>query len=428
MAAPPPKQRDPSGVDNMRQLIALRWLAITGQYATIQLVFSILGLPLPIVSMLAILGGLILLNIASSVAVRRGLRVGERELLAALSIDVAALTGLLYLSGGATNPFVWLLLIQVVLGAVLLRFWSACVMAAVTSAAFALLAFVHHPLSLPDDISVGMLDLYVLGSLISFVLVAALLLLFVTRINRNLRSRDARLAAMRQQAAEEDHIVRMGLLASGAAHELGTPLASLSVIINDWGRVPKLADDPVLAEELSDMRVAVERCKSIVSGILMSAGDPRGDQIAITTAAAFFAQATGEWRARHGADSLSFDNHLSRDPRIVSDSTLKQIVWNVLDNAWEASQRQVAVRLEQEGERLMLTVRDSGPGFDPAILANLGKPYQSTKGRRGGGLGLFLVVNAMRKMGGWVDARNAERGGAVVTLIWPLDMLEWNED
>ncbi|MBW4331598.1 sensor histidine kinase [Stakelama sp. CBK3Z-3] len=412
----------------MRQLIALRWLAVIGQYATIQLVFSILGVPLPIVAMFAIVGGLVALNISSMIALRRGWRVGERELLIALLLDVAALTGLLYFAGGATNPFVWLFLLQVVLAAVLLRVLSACIVVSVTSAAFILLAVVHYPLMLPQHITVGLFGLYVLGSLISFALIAGLLLLFITRINYNLRSRDARLAAMRQQAAEEDHIVRMGLLASGAAHELGTPLASLSVIINDWGRMRQLTDNPALAEELEEMRVAVERCKAIVSGILMSAGDPRGGDIAITTAGAFFADALEEWRRRHGSDSLRFDNRLSTDPRIVSDSTLKQIVWNILDNGREASGNTVSVILNRKDELLTLSVIDDGPGFDRAILDNLGKPYQSTKGRRGGGLGLFLVVNAMRKMGGWVDARNDPSAGAIVTLVWPLDMLEWTED
>ena len=98
-----------------------------------------------------------------------------------------------------------------------------------------------------------------------------LIVVFMTRIARNLRDRDNGLAALRQQAAEEDHIVRMGLLASGAAHELGTPLASLSVILSDWRRMPALANDPELMEEIAEMQADVQRCKSIVTGILMSA-------------------------------------------------------------------------------------------------------------------------------------------------------------
>ncbi|NWM54803.1 sensor histidine kinase, partial [Escherichia coli] len=102
--------------------------------------------------------------------------------------------------------------------------------------------------------------------LICFALIAVLLVLLITRIARNLREGDAERAAIRQRAAEEDHIVRMGLLASGAAHELGTPLSSLSVILGDWQRMPRIAADRDLAQDIADMQAEVARCKTIVSG------------------------------------------------------------------------------------------------------------------------------------------------------------------
>ena len=108
------------------------------------------------------------------------------------------------------------------------------------------LALFGRPLALPPDHDRGLPSLYIQGMLICFVLNAALLVIFITRISRNLRARDARLADLRQRAAEEEHIVRMGLLASGAAHELGTPLATLAVILGDWRRMPPFAADPEL--------------------------------------------------------------------------------------------------------------------------------------------------------------------------------------
>ena len=179
--------------------------------------------------------------------------IGNREIFVALVLDNAALTALLYLSGGATNPFIWLFLLQVVLGAVLLDRWSAWVLTALSASCFVVLLLTHYPLVLPPKFSLGMFDLYIFGALTSFLLIAVLLVFFVTRINRNVRASDASLARLRQQAAEEDHIVRIGLLATGAAHELGTPLASLSVIANDWSHRPELAAFPDLAEEIEDV-------------------------------------------------------------------------------------------------------------------------------------------------------------------------------
>jgi len=109
---------------------------------------------------------------------------------------------------------------------------------------------------------------------------------------------------------------------------------------------------------------------------------------------------------------------------IVSESTLRQVVFNVLDNAFEASQGWARLTAAIDDDMLVLTVEDDGPGFDPDILANVGKPYQSSKGRLGGGLGLFLVVNVVRKLGGRFEARNRKGRGAVVTLFLPLEALE----
>lgn len=415
---------DIAGNDTMVQLINLRWIAVAGQLATIWVVHYVMQVSLPILAMLAIVGGLAGLNLVSLVWIARGQETtGNTRLFITFLIDVAALTGLLYLSGGATNPFISLFLLQVVLGAVLLRPWASWAIVAVTCLCFVLLVNWHWPLRLPPSFSLGLFDLYIIGTLFGFALIAVLLVLFVTRINANLRARDARLAAMRQQAAEEDHIVRMGLLASGAAHELGTPLASLSVIINDWAHMPALGKLSGMTEEIEDMRVAVERCKQIVTGILLSAGEARGEKPVITTVHDFLHEVAAEWRKNNGSDMLHFHDNFGDNVAIVSDGPLKQVIWNVLDNALEASKAPVTMTANEEADNLVLQVADDGPGFSDEQLASFGKPYHSTKDRLGGGLGLFLVVNAMRKLGGSVEPGNRDQSGALVTLTLPLAAL-----
>jgi two-component system, sensor histidine kinase RegB len=245
----------------------------------------------------------------------------------------------------------------------------------------------------------------------------------VTRINRNLRDRDAGLAALRHHAAEQDHIVRMGLLASGAAHELGTPLASLSVILSDWRRMPALASDAELSQDLGEMETALQRCKSIVTGILLSAGEARGEGSAPTTVAAFLTALVSEWRTTRPSAMLYFRNAFGADLAIVSDIALKQAIFNVLDNAAEVSRDWIELMAERKADRLVLSVTDRGPGFAPEMLSHIGKPYQSTKGSSGSGLGLFLVFNVVRKLGGVVTARNRPDIGAAVRLELPLATL-----
>ena len=111
------------------------------------------------------------------------------------------------------------------------------------------------------------------------------------------------------------------------------------------------------------------------------------------------------------------------DVAIVSDVALKQVIFNVLDNAYEVSRDWVELVAEREGDNLVLSISDRGPGFTPEMLAQLGKPYHSSKGRAGGGLGLFLVVNVVRKLGGTVTAENHRKRGATVRLTLPLATL-----
>jgi two-component system sensor histidine kinase RegB len=412
-----------TNVKNINLLIQLRWIAVVGQVLTIGFVHFVMGVELPLMPMVSVLCGSIFLNVISQEWLRKQTDARDRELLMLLLLDVAALTAQLYLSGGATNPFVSLYLLQVTLGAMLLNTRSTWVIVVVTCLCFVGLIVFHRPLALPPAMADYLFQLHIWGTLICFVLDAALIVVFMTRIARNLRDRDNGLAALRQQAAEEDHIVRMGLLASGAAHELGTPLASLSVILSDWRRMPALASNPELMDEIAEMQADVQRCKSIVTGILMSAGDMRGEAPVVTSVNDFFGELVEDWRSARSSGTLVYENRFGEDMPIVSDSALKQMIFNVLDNANEVSPLWIRLALEREGDTLVLKVSDMGPGFAQEMLANLGKPYNSSKGRPGRGLGLFLVVNAVRKLGGSVVADNRPVGGAVVTLSLPLSAL-----
>lgn len=366
---------------------------------------------------------LVALNVASLLRHRRSAPVSNGELFVDLLVDVGALTIQLYLSGGATNPFISLFLLQVALAAVLLEAWSTWTLAGLASLCFLGLINAYRPLALPPPLAGELFRLHIQGMFVCFVLAASLLVFFIQRISRNLRIRDKHLADLRQRAAEEDHIVRMGLLASGAAHELGTPLATLSVILNDWRRLAPFKSDPDLMQELGEMQAQLDRCKMIVSGILMSSGEARGEGPMRTTVHRFVDGLVEEWRSHRAPARLDYVNAFAPDAPIVSDPALKQVIFNVFDNALEASPGFVGVRVERRGDELAIVVEDRGPGFDPDILSAFGKPYRSTKARPGGGLGLFLVINVMRKLGGTVSARNRGGGGACVVLSLPLASL-----
>ena len=315
-------------------------------------------------------------------------------------LDMAALTGLLFLSGGSSNPFISLYLVQVVLGAILLPQIVAGLLAVAACAAYAFLSLQYWPLKLPTD---SVIDLLQAGRLAAFAMVAVLLVPFIARTSRNLRARDDYLAELRQRAIEEEGIIRMGLFASGAAHELGTPLSSLSVLVADWQRHRTFAGDPDLAQELADANAEVDRCKRIVSNILHSAGSARGEAMEAVRARSLIDEVSQEWAAIHPAVPLDRATETLAMVRIQA----------------EASPRSVSLTAKVEDDAVVIAVLDHGPGFETNQFRTAGQLIQSTKGP-GHGLGLFLAGNVARQLGGSLHVTNRDGGGAAVRLILPL--------
>jgi two-component system sensor histidine kinase RegB len=421
---PPPTD---AGRRNMLLLILLRWLAVGGQLVTIAVAHRLFEIRLSLAPLLIVPAVLVAINLISLLYLRRRRGVSDIEVTVALLIDVVALAWQLYHAGGLANPFASLFLLQVVIGAMLLEPRSSWGIGGAACIALGTLTLDPVPLALPPHWAGRPFHLYLLGSLICFVLIAVLLVAFVTRISRNLRESDAALAAARQRAAEEDHIVRMGLLASGAAHELGTPMASMSVILGDLAHHRAIMADEELAIDVAEMQGELQRCKLIVSGILTSAGEVRGENPSATTVRAFIADVIADWRDRTDSE-IDLRDDFGGDLAIVSDPALRQVIGNVIDNALEVSPAGMAIHAQRLDDRLVLDVLDRGPGFSAEMLAAFGRPYMSSKGKSGGGLGLFLVVNVLRKLGGKVEVANRDHGGAQVRLTVPLAALAYDEE
>jgi two-component system sensor histidine kinase RegB len=359
--------------------------------------------------MMTVLVLLALVNLATLV-----LSIGRRgfsyiELLGSLMLDVSALAWQLYQTGGGTNPFAFLFLLQIVIGAILLPPRWSWIIAALAGCDATFLTFFFQPLTLPDVYEGVHFQLYLIGSLLCFLLIGSLLVFFVGRIDRNRRASDARLAALSQRAAEEDHIVRLGLLASGAAHELGTPLASMSVILGDWAHHPSVKQDSDLAEDVALMQGELKRCKAILSGMLISAAKSgaRTRRSPRSAPSSMISSRTGASAPLpHRLHRHRRGHRHRRRPRAASGA--------------QQHRRQCHRRLthrhhhraRSDRDWLSIVTTDDGPGFAAQVIDQIGKPYVSTKGRDGGGLGLFLVVNVARKLGGRLKVENREEGGA----------------
>lgn len=402
---------------NLAYLGRMRWIAVAGQLLAIWGTVVLLDVALPWRQMLPVVAFLILLNVVSAWRLRRGQTITDLSVAAELLMDVACLTLLLYLSGGATNPFVSLFILQVILAIVLLPRRHAAAILLATVAAHGWLTGNGVPMELPHlwhGDGPSFLNLHLQGMFLSFLLAAGLLTWSVTRITANLRDRDAQIQALRQQMLEEDHLVRLGLLSSGAAHELGTPLTTLAVTLDDWQTLGA-PQGAALEEKLAVMQRELSRCRQIVSEMLLSSGQERLEEAHGMRARAFLEEAIQGLRlpVRVRVDARC-------DPVIMADPMLEQAVRQLLDNAVEAGSRTIRITLSPDGpDQLALVIEDDGPGFPADILADPGQPFLSSRDGVGRGLGLYLTGNVMRRLNGEMRLANLP-DGAQVTLLLPI--------
>ncbi len=403
---------------NLLQLLWLRLIAIVGQVLVILFVNYFLEISLPLPQMFGVLLVLLIVNLVSFFRYKSQKQISDGALFVELVFDVAALTAQLYFSGGISNPFISLFLLQVIISAILLRQIYAWFVGVVTVVCYVWLSFNYQELhSLHHHEDGDFFNLHLHGMLVSYVFAAALLLIFVTKIIKNLQEKDRDFYLLKQQSNEEEKLVRIALLATAAAHELSTPLSTISVILGDW----KKADLTNSKEEfLQDVLVAEEqlgRCKKILSNILLSSGKERLEQAKAISAKDAFDSLVKSWSDLRRPQNLLYDFCGNADKKIILDEALTQVFFNIFDNAFEESAKWVSIKVEANDSEMLVTIQDRGRGFAAEILQEIGKPNLTTK--NGSGLGLFLAVSVLRRIGGILQVKNLENG-ALVTVKFPI--------
>lgn len=410
---------------NLAVLIRLRWLAICGQIGAIAVTHYGLGVNLPRRAMAPVVVFLVLLNLFSTWRLRTRRKVSDLTVTTELLMDVVALTMLLYLSGGASNPFITLFILQVILGIVLLPARSALVILSATIAAYYWLLWNGRPMALPSThgshgghaAGPSFFDLHLQGMFLSFALAACLLAWFMLRIMENLRERDRHLEDLRRMMLEEDNLVRLGLMASGAAHELGTPLTTLAVTMDDWASLG-LPEGERGKAELSRMQEELSRCRRIVSDMLLKAGQERLVDMRTEIVAVFIADTLAEWRAEGGRLTISVEDQAG-SVAITADPLLTQVLRQILDNAAEAGATQMHIHIARAEGEVVITLSDNGPGFPSDLLAARERDKHIVQTDPGRGLGLLLVVTSLRRLSGRLRLSNGNAGGASVSLTLP---------
>jgi len=403
---------------SLRRVLVLKNIAVVGQTLAVLVVAKGMGMPLPF----AVIGTVLLvLNLLTWVRLKLLWEVREAEVFAQLLLDVLLLSGLLYLAGGATNPFVLLLLLPLTIAAATLAVTYAWTLAAAIVACYTLLMFVYIPLPHFHIDHTARLDSGAWLMWLGFVLGVGLVGYYVMKMGAALREREAALAEVRENALRDESLVALGALAVGAAHELGTPLSTMAVVLKELELGH--AAQPELVRDLRLLRDQVTRCKDTLSNMLSSTEQARAEGGYSVALDEYLADLVAQWRGMRPLAQVVYRwVGQSPAPQIIAEQVLGQIITNILNNAADASEDSVEVEADCDTERLRIEVLDRGPGLTPDAQAQAGQLFYTTKDS-GRGLGLFLVGAALRRFGGVLTLSNRDGGGVRALVVLPLSRL-----
>lgn len=392
---------------------------IAAQCMTFALAHWVLNMQLPWTEMVAVTVMLAVLNLATWIRLRRKWPVSSIEFFAQLLVDVFALSALLYFSGGSTNPFISLYLLPLTIAAAALPWAYTWVMAAVTISCYTLMLFYYLPLPHDHEEHNSEFNLHVSGMWLAFVLSTMLIAWFVVKMGISIRERDKDLALAREQALRNEQIIALGTLAAGAAHELGTPLATMAIVTGE------LQDEYKENREFQDniriLRDQITQCKHTLTQLLADAGQARAEEGSGQAVDSFLRQVLDKWQLMRPSVQFTYrGSGVEPAPQILNTQLLSQSILNLLNNAADASLKHIEIEVSWNYQELHLQILDYGDGLTGEAVQRAGQPFFTSKASgQGFGIGLFLANANIERFGGKVRLTNRV-GGACTQVTLPL--------
>ena len=410
-------------------ILRLRWLAVLGQLAAIFIVAQGLEFNVEIVPCVSIIALSAALNLALQTAANPMQRLEPMQAAGLLALNIVELAGLLYFTGGLQNPFSFLFLAPVLISATALPARSTFGLGVLAVACASVLFFFHLPLPWDSDDPLVLPPIYLVGIWLSIVLAIGVTSLYSFQVTEEARKLADALAATELVLTREQHLTQLDGLAAAAAHELGTPLATIFLISRE---LEKTVKDASFAADLKTLREQTQRCRDILSKItqLSSTGAPF-DRMKLSElieeVVAPHRDFGVEIKVRIAVAAVS-EPVGSRNPAILYG------VGNIVENAVDFARTTVEVNAWWNKDTIELLISDDGPGIPPDILNRIGEPYLSRRRttddgggeRRGLGLGVFIARTLLERTGAKVSFTNRifPDHGAVVQITWPRQRFE----
>jgi two-component system sensor histidine kinase RegB len=436
--------------DNLQWLFILRNLFIAAESALVLVSVYGLKINLPQEQLWLVISSICAVNLYTWMRLRTDEPVSELEVFSQISIDVLALGSLLYLTGGASNPIIWVYLLPIILTAIMLPQAYAWYMVILTCSSYtALIAYniplpaiePHHlsaPMSTPNfvennsDVAYYLhaiqdrhyFNLHMFGMWFGFVFSAGLVAFFVMGLSKTVKERERSLADARENNLRDERIVSLGTLAASAAHDMGTPLGTMAILLHEMELEYPEKRFVDLHQKIKILNQQISRCKQTLSVLSQSAGEMRAESGKPMQLISYIDEVLNQWRAHNSTTKLNLliaPESIEIDTEIVADRTLTHSVINILNNAAQVSSTDKGIdfSVNWDQQMLHLTIRDFGPGFPAEILDFVGKrPVISSK--QGLGVGLFLTYSTITRLGGKILLSNESTGGACVDISIPL--------
>ena len=435
------QDRERSNWVRLRTLLILRWFAIGGQIVAILVATRVYDLRMDAGPPAITIGAAILANLVSSFVYPESKRLSEREASAMMAFDIVQLTLLLYLTGGLNNPFALLILAPVTIAATVLHLMSFVALGLLAIVMISIIGTVAVPLQMADGTLLLLPPLFHFGFWVSLVIGVIFLGIYARQVTTEMNAMGDALLATQMALAREQKLTDLGGVVAAAAHELGTPLATIKLVSNEL--LEDLADQPELREDALLIRTQADRCRDI----LHSMGRAGKDDLHLRTALLeTVVRESAEPHLQRGRD-VTFDIApesgcdsaqpvISRRPEIIHG------LRNLIQNAVDFSETRVEIDVNWSDTQVFVRIADDGHGFPQSVIGRIGDPFVRRRrgsldglrrpGYEGMGLGLFIAKTLLERSGAQLSFANGPRrrrraegivAGAIVTVTWPMRVL-----
>ena len=392
-------------------LVAFRSVAILGQIVAVSLAQLVFNFPLNIVGIVTVLLSMSVINLYTWQVAKTVAEASSLVVFAQLLIDLAALTAIFYFSGGATNPFVSMYLLPLAMGAVLLAQQWVWFLTLIGVVVYSLLMWMF-----PSDHMQHMgqsFNQHVMGMWLSFLISAIVIAYFVLQMRNALREKEEQLAIAREQTIRDEKLISLGALAASTAHELGTPLATMQLLLDD------LDENDISSQQIALLLNQVARCKKALSEMSNLAANEEIDKGALIEVHEYLEGLLHDWQSQRPNIKVSSQLTGQVTTAVIAENALSKALVNLLGNAADASPDAVRVTAQWDKHELQLTIIDEGGKLSDEALSKIGnKPFSNKLD--GIGIGAFLAHEIVRRLDGEIMLAKGKRGGLETTIRLPL--------